>query len=172
MNRPLYFPNIITEAAEKDLLEEIDKQPWLNDLSRRTQHYGFKYDYRNKSLTPISGMTTKLRMLADISQARISDSIVELPKGYFNQCIINEYKPGQGIAAHTDAKIFGDIIVSYSLLESVPMTFRSSDNKLILELARGSILILKDQFRSEWTHELGKNDVKERRVSITYRHVN
>ena len=31
------------------------------------------------------------------------------------QLIVNEYTPGQGISAHTDAKIFGDNIITLSL---------------------------------------------------------
>lgn len=38
--------NIITNEEEKILLQHINNQNWLNDLSRRVQHYGYKYDYK------------------------------------------------------------------------------------------------------------------------------
>ena len=41
----LYIPNFITPAEEVALLNTVDQQPWLTDLKRRVQHYGWKYDY-------------------------------------------------------------------------------------------------------------------------------
>ena len=42
-------PDIVTEAEERRILLRISQAPWLTDLSRRVQHYGFRYDYRNRS---------------------------------------------------------------------------------------------------------------------------
>ena len=36
--------DFISEVEEKKLREFIDKEEWLNDLSRRVHHYGYKYD--------------------------------------------------------------------------------------------------------------------------------
>ena len=44
-----FVENFLTEEEEKNLLVEIDKSEWNNSLSRRTQHYGYVYNYTNKS---------------------------------------------------------------------------------------------------------------------------
>jgi alkylated DNA repair dioxygenase AlkB len=46
------------------------------------------------------------------------------------QVIINEYTPGQGIAAHIDHKgSFGPIVASLSLLSGAVMDFQSNETK-------------------------------------------
>ena len=41
-----YVENYIDEHQHDWLLAEIGKHEWLDDLKRRVQHYGFKYDYK------------------------------------------------------------------------------------------------------------------------------
>ncbi len=43
-----FAEEFITPAEEVLLLENINKQPWNASLKRRTQHYGFEYDYQSK----------------------------------------------------------------------------------------------------------------------------
>jgi hypothetical protein len=45
-----YLPNFISEKEENELVEIIDSQPWLDDLKRRVQHYGYKYDYKARRI--------------------------------------------------------------------------------------------------------------------------
>jgi hypothetical protein len=47
-----YIPNYITEQKQQELITKIDNQPWLIDLKRRVQHYGYKYDYKARKITP------------------------------------------------------------------------------------------------------------------------
>ncbi len=42
----VYLPEFLMPEQHDALLAEIDRQPWLPDLSRRVQHYGYKYDYK------------------------------------------------------------------------------------------------------------------------------
>ena len=42
----LYIKNYITANAQDTLLAHVDNGLWLDDLKRRVQHYGFKYNYR------------------------------------------------------------------------------------------------------------------------------
>ena len=73
--------NFISQAFEEELLKEIDARPWLNDLKRRVQHYGYKYDYKTKG---------KLDYLGEMPEFLLS-----LNPGFkFNQVIVNEYLPG------------------------------------------------------------------------------
>lgn len=45
-----YIENFLDERECIDLLINIDQRPWLNDLRRRVQHYGYKYDYTAKKI--------------------------------------------------------------------------------------------------------------------------
>lgn len=45
-----YIPDYITASEETQLLEIIDAQPWLTDLKRRVQNYGYKYDYNARRI--------------------------------------------------------------------------------------------------------------------------
>ena len=37
-------PDFITPAEETRILQRIHEAPWLGDLSRRVQHYGYRYE--------------------------------------------------------------------------------------------------------------------------------
>ena len=39
-------PDFVTPAEEARILLRIAEAPWLSELSRRVQHYGFRYAYR------------------------------------------------------------------------------------------------------------------------------
>jgi len=71
----------------------------------------------------------------------------------FDQCIVNDYRGGQGIRPHIDRRCFGDCIVGISLGE-VPavMDFknRKSGEVKALLLERRSILVLRGEARWEW----------------------
>ena len=41
----------LDEHAQRALIECIDNNSWRTDLERRVQHYGWRYDYRTKSVT-------------------------------------------------------------------------------------------------------------------------
>ena len=45
-----YLPNYLDQAAHDRLVEIVDAQPWLTELSRRVQHYGYKYDYKARKV--------------------------------------------------------------------------------------------------------------------------
>jgi hypothetical protein len=63
-----YTPNYITGEQEQLLISQIDKQPWLSDLKRRVQHYGYKYDYKARKITPdlkIADVPEWLQILPD-----------------------------------------------------------------------------------------------------------
>lgn len=39
-----YISDYITTEEAENLRKRIDKETWLDDLKRRVQHYGYKYD--------------------------------------------------------------------------------------------------------------------------------
>ena len=43
-----YVPEFISIEEQDELLSCIQSEKWLDDLKRRVQHYGFKYDYKTR----------------------------------------------------------------------------------------------------------------------------
>lgn len=146
----------------ENYVQEIDKYPWSNELNRRTQHYGARYDYKSRSLIydvqPLQGIVK-------------SFNDEHLHVFGFNQCIVNEYRSGQKITPHIDhPKLFGNVIVSLSLGSSMIMRFTKNDRLFDVQLNHGDCLLICNETRYQWKHELlPVNDPNFRRISITYR---
>ena len=171
-------PDIVTEAEEQRILLRISQAPWMTDLSRRVQHYGYRYDYRG----PTNGRhdpAPPFPRWAEVIGARLAP--------YFDgqrpeQCIVNEYRPGQGIGMHADHQSFGHVVVSLSLGDAWTMNFRprsarpyvrkglASDE--IALLPRRSALVLRGPARSGWMHGIDGAANAHRaatRISATFR---
>ena len=98
-----------------------------------------------------------------------------------DQVIINEYEPGQGIAAHIDCvPCFGNHIASLSLGGAVDMRFDRRGEAHNLRLMPESLLGLSGEARLKWRHSIaarktdivdGQRVVRSRRVSLTFRTV-
>ena len=167
-----YIPNFISAAKEQSLIEAIDQQPWLNDLKRRVQHYGYKYDYKARAVTNDS-------YLGPIPEWVIPIALKLSFKP--DQVIVNEYEPGQGISTHVDCvPCFGDMIASITLGSGATMQFTNADHKDEIYLGPRSLITLSDLARYDWTHAIParKSDVvngfkimRERRISLTFRKV-
>jgi alkylated DNA repair dioxygenase AlkB len=94
-----YVEDFIDEATQTALLQALDAAEWRDDLQRRVQHYGYRYDYKARQVER-SMFVGQLPAWASL----VGDSFVA--KGWFaaapDQMIVNEYQPGQGISAHVD----------------------------------------------------------------------
>jgi alkylated DNA repair dioxygenase AlkB len=162
------LPDFITEEEETQLLQHINDSEWNTSLKRRTQHYGFEYNYTDKSATkraqPLPEWTEPLC-------ERLNPYFKQHPE----QLIVNEYTPGQGIAAHIDRiDAFGPVIVSVSLGSDIIMDFSRNGITKELLLPRRSALVLERDARYKWFHGIAarkKDHGKERgtRVSLTFR---
>ncbi|MDD9799763.1 MAG: alpha-ketoglutarate-dependent dioxygenase AlkB [Gammaproteobacteria bacterium] len=187
-----YVPDYISDAEEKSLLGHIDSAEWITELKRRVQHYGYRYDYRDRKISqdmrigdlPEWVMPLAKRLGADFFGGKRPD-----------QMIINEYEPGQGIAPHVDCEpCFGKTVVSISLGSTCVMNLmrraaatddvrRAADaesDKITLFLEPRSAVILAGDSRYLWTHGIAprKTDTiggckypRKRRVSLTFRSV-
>ncbi|MCC2646349.1 MAG: Alkylated repair protein [Rickettsiaceae bacterium] len=173
-----YLPNYISKEEELELLEIIDSKNWLLDLKRRTQHYGYKYDYRNRSIDQSQYLGPLPEWLDALSQRLYFEGIFKVQP---DQVIINEYLPGQGIAPHIDCETcFEDTICSLSLGSSCLMEFSKELTKYSLMLEPCSLVILSSDARYKWKHGIsarrsdyynGAKIWRERRVSLTFRKV-
>ena len=172
----LIVPDFVTPAEERRILERIAETPWIRDLNRRVQHYGFRYSYTNPGArdpaAPFPPWTEHMarRLLEYFDGA--------LP----TQCIVNEYSPGQGIGMHADHRDFGRVVASLSLADDWPMRFRPRNARpyvrhgapgdRIVTLPRRSVLVLRGPARDAWMHGIDPADTANRRatrVSATFR---
>ncbi|MEM8528543.1 MAG: alpha-ketoglutarate-dependent dioxygenase AlkB [Bacteroidota bacterium] len=172
--------NYISLEEEQALLAQIDAQPWLLDLKRRVQHYGYKYDYRARRID----VSMKIGALPDWANG-LAERLQQ--EGYFksipDQVIVNEYEVGQGIAPHIDCEpCFEDTIASLSLNSTATMNFTHTvtNEKVPVFLSQRSLVIMKGESRYDWKHSIParkKDKTKEntyprtRRVSLTFRSV-
>lgn len=174
----LYRSGYLTVAEEAALVAWIDAAPWRDDLRRRVQHYGYRYDYkarrarREDHLGPLPGWLdlVLVKLCADGLFPKRPD-----------QVIVNEYLPGQGISAHVDCEpCFGDCIASISLLGGCMMTFAELDTMKASQvyLEPCSLLHMQGPARSSWTHAIparksdalsGGSFLRTRRISLTFR---
>jgi alkylated DNA repair dioxygenase AlkB len=176
----IYIPEFIDSAIESALIKTIDAQPWITELKRRVQHYGWRYDYKARSVTN----DLRIGVLPDWLQTYA----VRLQQaGLFNetpdQVIVNEYQSGQGISAHVDCvPCFADTISSLSLGSPCVMDFNHSKTgeKSSLLLEPRSLLVLTGDARYIWQHAIagrktdrycGQIINRNRRVSLTFRKV-
>lgn len=175
-----YWPNFIGQEEELDLISIIDSQTWSTKLKRRTQHYGYEYDYTKKKVDQSMYLGLIPSWLASYCTRMIA-------LGFFkkkpDQIIINEYLPGQGIAKHVDCvPCFGETVVSLSLGSTCVMEFEhlTSSKKGEVILEPRSLLVLSDEARYNWMHSIpARNEDKlndqilprSRRISLTFRTV-
>lgn len=143
--------------------------------SRRVLHYGYKYNYTSGSIhEETDAMPEIVKELLGCVPSELS--------GYFNQCIINRYSPGQGISAHVDRREYGDTIgcFTFGLTGRVMKFSRRGQKSVELYTSPGSLYIMEGDARYKWKHSMParyydiRNDVKETRkscFSITFRNV-
>jgi alkylated DNA repair dioxygenase AlkB len=171
-----YVPDAITPEMEQSLLVAIDAHEWLTSMSRRVQHYGWKYDYKARRVSPDSYLGPLPAFLTPLA------NLVAAQAGFIaDQAIINEYEPGQGIAPHVDCEpCFGPVVAMVGLGSATQMDFaqRSSSARWSLQFESRGLLILAGEARSKWTHAIAKRRTdpgitgrRGRRVSVTFRTV-
>lgn len=169
-----YISNYISLEYQEKLLKLIDTQEWNLDLKRRTQHYGYKYDYTARSLDASYYLGVMPYWIDELCSKLHRDAIFNKKP---DQVIINEYMPGQGIASHIDCvPCFENSICSLSLVSGYIMDLTNDNVKKSIYLEPRSLLILKGDARYKWKHGIAArksdNGVKrQRRISLTFRKV-
>ena len=175
-----YIPEFIDQSEHNYLIKQVDNQPWLSDLKRRVQHYGYKYNYKARKIDTSMHIGALPDWASDLAYKLYNNNFIDsIP----DQVIINEYLPGQGISSHIDCvPCFSNTIISLSLGSACIMDFTnpSIDEKIPILLEPKSIVILKEDARYKWNHSIAarKTDKfqetvikRERRISLTFRKV-
>ena len=179
-----YASVFLTPEQQADCVQRVDAavNEWRNDISRRTQHYGWRYDYRARAITPDMYLGHLPEWLEEI--ARRLHLEMTHPDGapMFDrapeQVIVNEYVGAQGIRPHIDHPGFGPVICTVSLLEDweMDLSIRRGDNRPAL-LEAGSCLTMTGDSRSRWYHGIQARREEPggrrrgRRISLTFRTV-
>lgn len=172
------YPDLIDEARETQLLNEIDSQVWIVDYLRRLQYYG----YRNELEKPYDLIPFPVLMpphMEQLSKELVERKIISLQP---DQVIINEYVPGEGIKPHKDRAYYENQICGVNLGSGCIMRFIKGMNEQVIdvEVPRRSVYVMQDDARKKWKHAIpprkkdnidGQLKHRERRVSITYRKV-
>lgn len=183
-----YWPRFISPDGERILTESMSRDTkWVgvtdSAKSRRVIHYGYKYDY-TRAMDPIKcdPIPEELAFLTEsmtnaIAKASQSDAPVAI---VFDQLIINEYQPGQGIAAHIDhPQQFGNLVFCVSLGSGTMVTFTHPDGRVVQQyVAANSAYLMTGDARCIWKHGIDakKSDMVDGvkvprgvRYSLTFR---
>lgn len=173
-----YLQNVITPEQQERLIAIIDQQSWLTSLRRRVQHYGYRYDYKSRSVDASQFLGPLPEWSLPFLKQLQADRIIEHT---LDQLIINEYEPGQGISPHIDCRpCFGEVILSLTLGSTCVMEFTRAEEKVALLLEPRSLVIMQGEARHMWKHGIparktdqyeGKAWERGRRLSLTFRNV-
>jgi alkylated DNA repair dioxygenase AlkB len=171
----IYLPEYISSQHHDWLIEQIDSQPWDASMKRRVQHYGYRYDYKARTVSPELHLGELPRWLNRIAWQLHQDGLIGTVP---DEVAINDYQPGQGISAHIDCQpCFGDRVFSLSLGSAAVMAFtQAGEEKVELTLEPRSLLMMYGEARYNWKHAIParKQDYgreRGRRISITFRKV-
>ena len=182
-----YIESVLPESIADDITDWFFSEgtqetliPLTKSLkSRKVLHFGYKYDYIKKTIyEKADPMPPIIEQLLDYIP------MSEGANAYFNQCIINQYLPGQGITPHIDRTSYGSTIACFTFGKSGrEMHFsRSGRNSIKLYTTPGSLYIMQGDARYMWKHSMkgrlhdmdsfGKQKILRKKCfSVTFRNV-
>ena len=176
-----YRAGFVGASEEQALIDAIDGQGWIEDLRRRVQHYGYRYDYQKRDLTEDDRIGALPGWVLPLCDKLVAQGVFESRP---DQLIVNEYLPGQGIAPHADRNCFGPVVASVSLGSDCSMDIcrnpRNKQDAFQIVLERCSLLVLRGTARERWLHGIrpnktdsqdGRKFPRSRRLSLTFRTV-
>ncbi|ATZ80383.1 putative DNA repair dioxygenase [Bodo saltans virus] len=176
-----YCDNFIDDKMEQKIIHLVNQEKWSSELSRRVQHYGYKYDYKRRTTDPHKDYIGELPVWTDYIIHKMFCSFhktcIHLPFETFDQLIVNEYKKGQGIGKHTDCiSCFSNGIAIISLNNDSIITFEKNGIRHDIHVKRKSLVLMTDDARYNWTHAIipmnNNNFTNDKpRISITFRFV-
>lgn len=176
-----YFGKIFSDEEASRyyeiLLNTID---WKNDeaiifgkrivTKRRVAWYGSQeFEYTYSKITKKANLwTTELLLLKKLIEKKTGET--------FNSCLLNLYHSGEeGMAWHSDdekdLKKNGAIAsVSFGAERKFAFKHKQTKETIALNLAHGSLLIMKGATQTNWLHRLPPTKkVDEARINLTFR---
>jgi DNA oxidative demethylase len=166
-----YREEVITDSEERRLhvhlmpleLAPFRFQGWLGN--RKTQSFGWRYDFDDASFTPTEPLPNWLLPL----RTRAAE-LARVTPDVFVQALIARYDPAAGIGWHRDRDVFENV-VGVSLNTPATLRFRqrapTGFRRARLEVAPRSAYLLSGEVRHGWEHSISPGD--QLRFSITFR---
>ena len=177
-----YYADFLSVDEQESAIRNMEDQPWRSDLERRVQHYGWRYDYRVRTVDRDMHIGALPQWLQEIAERLYTET--HLFDRVPDQAIVNEYEPGQGIAMHADRQCFGPTVATVSLGDAWRMDLRpaggKADTRVDILLEQGSALLMTGDARWRWFHGIAKrlkertdqgSRLRKRRLSLTFRTV-
>jgi alkylated DNA repair dioxygenase AlkB len=93
-------------------------RPGLRESRREMRCFGWRYVTTGRGLEPAEAVPASLLAIRD--RCALSAG---LPAAPFGQVIVTRYEAGAGIGWHSDAPVFGPVVMTLSLLSDCPMDF-------------------------------------------------
>ena len=166
-----YEEGVIGEAEERaliDRLQGLDLAPvrfhgFLGN--RRTQSFGWRYDFEDASFTPADPIPDWLQPLRQRAAA-----FAGVQSRDFVHVLLARYDPGAGIGWHRDRDVFEEV-VGFSFNTPATLRFRQRTSggfrRARLEVVPRSAYLLSGEARYEWEHSISPGEAL--RFSITFR---
>ena len=166
-----YREEMIDSGEERRLIERLsalDLAPfrfhgWLGN--RRTQSFGWRYDFEDASFTRTEPIPDWLQLVRGKAA-----SFAAVAPDDFAHVLLARYDPGAGIGWHRDRDVF-DKVVGISLNTPATLRFRrridSGFRRASFEVAPRSAYLLSGESRWDWEHRITPGD--QLRFSITFR---
>jgi DNA oxidative demethylase len=156
------------EAALLARLQALDLAPFRFqgwEGKRRTQSFGWRYDFDDASFQPTDPLPDWLLPLREKAAG-----FAGVAPADFVHVLLARYDPGAGIGWHRDRPVF-EQVVGVSLASSAVMRFRQRTatgfRRASQQLEPRSAYLLSGEVRHEWEHSIVPGD--RLRFSITFR---
>ena len=170
----LYVEDAVKPDEERRLIALLEKLPWEGvvfrgyEARRRVVHFGHRYDFEARGVSPGLPISAELLALRDRAAAIAHDEAER-----YVEVLATEYRPGATIGWHSDAPAFGATVLGVSLASACRMRFRrrAPDGWLRWDrvLEPRSQYVIGGEARSAWQHSIPPTEAL--RYSITYRTV-
>ena len=156
------------EAALIERLETMDLAPfrfqgWTGN--RKTQSFGWRYDFDDASFRPAEPIPAWLEPLRDKAA-----EFAGVPAGEIAHALLARYDPGAGIGWHKDRSVF-EQVVGVSLGSPATLRFRQRTpggfRRFNLPVEPRSAYLLRGEARHAWEHRILPGETI--RFSITFR---
>jgi alkylated DNA repair dioxygenase AlkB len=166
-----YRDDFISTAEEAELLGhllDLDLAPfrfhgWTGN--RKTQSFGWRYDFDDASFTPAGPLPDWLLPLRAKAAALAGAEPFD-----FVHVLLARYDPGAGIGWHRDRPVF-EKVVGVSLNTPARLRFRrriaAGFERFSKDVAPRSAYLLSGEARHDWEHSIAPGD--QLRFSITFR---
>jgi len=127
----------LSAEAEAEIVGRVERDvEWSTNAGhRRVAHFGHTFSYATRAVD-FGAATTALPEWTAPLLERLRHAVAPLGLGEWvepDQLTVNEYEPGQGIAAHVEThSAFGDVLCGISLQSGVTMDFKNCERRAAL----------------------------------------